>query len=152
MKSIKQNDYNRRSFVKNAGLFSLIMSLPMLAKTKPFTTVPDVNDQIIEIHTGNKIAVLINVFRVEPENKQKLIELFEQGTSDIFSKQPGYISFSIHKGDDDKRLVLYGQWEGRQYIDAFRKKPEIGEYFQKVKELGTFESIICNDVPFVHHV
>ncbi|MDB5109969.1 MAG: hypothetical protein JWR67_1083, partial [Mucilaginibacter sp.] len=53
---------------------------------------------------------------------------------------------------DAKRLVLYGQWESQQYIDAFRKKPEIGQYFQKVKELATFESIVCNDVPFVHHI
>jgi hypothetical protein len=31
---------------------------------------------VIEIHAGNKIAVLISVFNVEPENEQKLIELF----------------------------------------------------------------------------
>jgi quinol monooxygenase YgiN len=107
---------------------------------------------VIEIHAGNKIAVLIGVFNVEPENEQKLIELFEKGTTAIFSKQPGYISSSIHRGNDSKRLVLYGQWESQQSIDAFRKKPEIGQYFQKVKALATFESIVCNDVPFVHHI
>ena len=149
--TIKQSDRSRRSFFKNAGLLSLSMSFPALIKAENFTTAHDADDQIIEIHAGNKVAVLISVFSVEPENVQKLIELFEEGTSAIFSKQPGYISSSIHKGSDSKRLVLYGQWESQQYIDAFRKKPEVGQYFQKVKELATFESIVCNDVPFVHH-
>jgi quinol monooxygenase YgiN len=151
MNSIKQIDHNRRSFLRNASLLSLSLSLPRLVEEHP-KTAPDVNDPIIEIHTGSKIAVLISVFSVQPENEQKLIELFEEGTSSLFSKQPGYISSSIHRGNDSKRLVLYGQWESQQYIDAFRKKPEIGQYFQKVKELATFESIVCNDVPFVHHI
>jgi quinol monooxygenase YgiN len=152
MNRIKQTDHNRRSFFKNAGLLSLSFSLPVLVKGENRQTTHGLSDPVIEIHTGNKIAVLISVFSVEPQNEQKLIELFEEGTSEIFSKQPGYISSSIHKGNDAKRLVLYGQWESQQYIDAFRKKPEIGQYFQKVKDLATFESIVCNDVPFVHHI
>jgi len=106
---------------------------------------------MIEIQPGTKVTVLISVFTVQPESEQKLIELFEEGTLAIFSKQPGYISSNIHRGIDAKRLVLYGQWESQEYIETFRKKPEIGQYFQKVKELATFESIVCNDIPFVHH-
>lgn len=111
-----------------------------------------VKDQKIEIHTGNKTTVLISIFSVEPDNAQKLIALFEEGTKSLFSKQPGYISSSIHKDSEGKRLVLYGQWESRQHIEAFRKVPEIGEYFSKVKNLATFESIVCNEIPFVHHI
>ncbi len=151
MNNIKQIDHNRRDFFKNAGLLSLSITLPMLVDGEQRKTTDIVNDSVIEIHHGNKATVLISVFNVEPENEQKLIKLFEQGTIDLFSKQPGYISSSIHKGNDSKRLVLYGQWESQQYIEAFRKKTDIGKYFQKVRELATFESIVCNEVPFVHH-
>jgi quinol monooxygenase YgiN len=150
MNTFKQTDYNRRTFFKNAGVFSLSISVPRLVSGH-LKTAGVAADPTIEIHTGNKVTVLISVFTVQPENEQKLIDLFENGTLSIFSKQPGYISSSIHRGNDSKRLVLYGQWESGQYIDAFRKKPEIGEYFQKVKELATVESIVCNDVPFIHH-
>lgn len=150
MSMFKQIDHNRRGFLKNAGLFSLSFSLPGLAdKHRKITGAAA--DSVIEIHTGNKITVLINVFTLQPENEQKLIELLEEGTLSIFSKQPGFISESINRGSDSKRLVLYGQWEGPQYIDAFRQKPEVRQYGQKIMELATFESIICNDVPFVHH-
>jgi len=151
MKSISQMNYNRRSFFKNAGLLSLGISIPALVKPAEVTRAQYVNDQVIEIRTGNQVAVLISVFHVEPENEQKLIALFEEGTAMIFSKQPGYISSSIHKASDSKQLVLYGQWENKQHIDAFRKRPDVGEYFKKIKELATFESIVCNDIPFVHH-
>jgi quinol monooxygenase YgiN len=150
MNSFNQNYPDRRAFIKNAGALSLSITVPGLAcrlsKVSGAAAEP-----IIEIQTGNKITVLVSVFTVQQENAQKLIELFEEGTLSIFSKQPGYISSSIHRGSDAKRLVLYGQWESQEYIETFRKKPEIGQYFQKVKELATFESIVCNDVPFVHH-
>lgn len=151
MNNIKQIDHNRRHFFKNTGLLSLSIALPILVDGEQRKTTDIVNDAVIEIRTGNKVKVLISVFNVEPENEQKLIKLFEQGTIDLFSKQPGYISSSIHKGNDSKRLVLYGQWQSQQYIEAFRKKTDIGQYFQKVRELATFESIVCNEVLFVHH-
>jgi quinol monooxygenase YgiN len=169
MNTFQQNEHNRRSFLRNAGLLSLSISVPGLLGRHPKTAgaaghvgavgatataaaaAAAAGDAMIEIHPGNKVTVLITVFTLQPENEQKLIELFEEGTSTIFSKQPGYISSSIHRGNDANRLVLYGQWESQESIDAFRKKPEIGPYFQKIKELASFESIVCNDIPFVHH-
>ena len=148
---MSQNIYTRCSFFKNAGLLSLGMSLPALLKSADTATAQTVNEQSIEIHRGTKVTVLISVFTVEPENEQKLIALFEEGIAVIFSKQHGYISSSIHKGNDAKRLVLYGQWESEENIDAFRKQPEVGQYLKKIKELATFDSIICNDIPFIHH-
>jgi quinol monooxygenase YgiN len=149
MNSFNQNYPNRRAFIKNAGALSLSISIPGLAGQ--LAKGRGTADPTIDIHPGTKVTVLISVFTVQPENEQKLIELFEEGTLSIFSRQPGYISSSIHRGIDARRLVLYGQWESQEYIETFRKKPEIGQYFQKVKELATFESIVCNDIPFVHH-
>jgi hypothetical protein len=63
----------------------------------------------------------------------------------------GYISCSVHRGSDARHQVLYGQWEIRESIEAFRKVPEIGEYTKKILQLATFESVVCNDIPYVHH-
>ena len=144
MKLFEQTDPGRRGFLKSAGLLSLGISLPGLEVRKAA-------DQTIEIHPGNKLTVLVTIFSVQPDNEQKLVDLIEEGTSNLFSKQPGYISCSIHRGSDAKHLVLYGQWESPQSIDAFRKVPEIGEYTKKILQLATFESVVCNDVPYVHH-
>ena len=149
MKNLKQINGIKRGFLM-AILLVASISLPGLVVAQ--ANKPDNNrKQVIEIRTGNKIAVLITIFKVEPENEERLIELFEEGTATLFSMQPGYISSSIHRVKEGNRLVLYGQWENQQAIDAFREKPEIGQYFQKVKALATFESVVSNDVPYVHH-
>jgi len=145
MKLFKQTDPGRRGFLKSAGLLSLGVSLPGLTDKRSAA------DQTIEIHTGNKLTVLVTVFTVQPENEQKLIDLIEEGTSSLFSVQPGYISCSVHRGSDARHVVLYGQWETLQSIEAFRKVPEIGEYTKKILQLATFTSVVCNDVPYVHH-
>lgn len=56
----------------------------------------------------------------------------------------------LHKGKDGRRVVNYGQWRSVKDIEAFRRKPEIGEYFQRVKALAQSESVE-RDVAYVHH-
>ena len=103
----------------------------------------------ITISPNRDVATLINVFVVEPDNQDKLIEVLKEGTEALFSKQPGYISASFHKSMDGRRVVNYGQWRSPKDIDAFRSKPEIGEYFKRVRELAQFESMVC-DVSYVN--
>ena len=103
----------------------------------------------ITISPNREVATLINVFVVEPDNQDKLIQVLKEGTEALFSKQPGYISASFHKSMDGRRVVNYGQWRSPKDIDAFRSKPEIGEYFKRVRELAQFESMVC-DVSYVN--
>jgi len=116
---LRQNDHNRRSFLRTAGLLSLSFSLPGFS-TK---TASNPANALIEIRPGKGVIVLVSVFTVPTENEEKLIGLIEEGTSTIFSKQPGFISESVHRSIDAKQLVLYGQWESIEHIEAFRKKP-----------------------------
>ena len=103
----------------------------------------------ITISPNRDVATLINVFVVEPDNQDKLIQVLKEGTEALFSKQPGHISASFHKSMDGRRVVNYGQWRSPKDIDAFRSKPEIGEYFKRVRELAQFESMVC-DVSYVN--
>jgi len=104
----------------------------------------------ITIRANGEITTLINVFVVEPEDQEKLIQVLKEGTEMLFSKQPGYISASFHKSKDGRRVVNYGQWRSPKDIEAFRNKPEIGEYFKRVKALAQFEAIVCQ-ASYVHH-
>jgi heme-degrading monooxygenase HmoA len=105
----------------------------------------------ISIRPDTGVTTLVNVLVVEPDDQEKLIQVLKEGTEALFSKQPGYISASFHKSKDGRRVINYAQWRNPKDIDAFRSKPEIGEYFKRVRELAQYESIIC-DVSYVHHV
>src|SRR5262245_8444745 len=105
----------------------------------------------IFIRSDAGVTTLVNVFVVEPDDQEKLIQVLREGTETLFSKQPGYISTSFHKSKDGRRVINYGQWRTAKDIEAFRSKPEIGEYFKRVRELAQYESMTC-DVSYVHHV
>src|SRR5262245_37263750 len=62
------------------------------------------------IRIGSDITTLVNVFTVEPENQQKLVQLLKEGTESFFSKQPGFISSSVHTSKEGRRAINYSQW------------------------------------------
>ena len=136
---------SRRVFVATCLASGLALTVqPVSAANQNRSLQPE-----ITISPNRDVATLINVFVVEPDNQDKLIEVLKEGTEALFSKQPGYISASFHKSMDGRRVINYGQWRSPKDIDAFRSKPEIGEYFKRVRELAQFESMVC-DVSYVN--
>ena len=96
------------------------------------------------------ITTLINVFSVEAENQQKLVELLKDGTESVFSKSPGWISTNLLSSKDGRRVIIYSQWRSSRDIEAFRQSPAMGPYFARITALAKFEAFEC-DVPFVLH-
>ena len=52
------------------------------------------------ISLSRKIVTLINVFTVEPDNQQQLIEMLAGATETSVRHAPGFISSSLHRGLD----------------------------------------------------
>ena len=102
------------------------------------------------IRTGSDIITLVNVFTVEPDNQQKLIQLLKEGTEAFFSKQPGFISSSVHTGKEGGRAVNYSQWRSAGDIDNFRKDPKFAPYIQRLTAIATAETILCEVVEVNH--
>jgi quinol monooxygenase YgiN len=103
------------------------------------------------IRTNSEVITLINVFTIEPEHQQQLIQLLKEGTETLMATMPGYVAASAHKSKDGRRVINYSQWRSPQDIEAMRQQPAVGPYMQRVAALATFEAIAC-DVSYVHHV
>lgn len=136
---------SRRSFIAVAPLIALDLKTE-LSLHNPKRRTP----MQVTIREGNSRVTLINVFTVEPAQQEKLIELLKEGTDSLFSKQPGFVAASFHKSLNGRRVVNYGQWQRLKDIEAFRAKPELGEYFKQVAALSQFETITC-EVAYVNH-
>jgi quinol monooxygenase YgiN len=110
------------------------------------------NSQVdITIHADHQMVTLINVCAVEPQNQQALIDIFKDGTEAWISKVPGYISTSLHKSTDGRRVVIYSQWQNAQSIGTMRDSVDMGPYMKRISALATLDSMIC-EVPYAHHV
>jgi heme-degrading monooxygenase HmoA len=102
------------------------------------------------IRADANMTTLINILSVEPDNQQKLVELLKDATDGLFSTFAGWISTSLLRSHDGKRVVIYSQWRSPKDIAAFRQNTEVGSYLQRIAALAKFESFEC-DVSYVHH-
>ena len=140
MRAIK-TDLSRRTFV--AGSLGGIVALSTTASAKsPNAALKKEPMDRVETNT----VVLVNVFTVEPENQQKLVDLLKAGTGEFFSKAPGFISSRILSGKNGTRVINYSQWKSAEEVAAFRQDPYFGPYVRRLKTLSSGESIECEMV------
>ncbi len=87
---------------------------------------------ITTISTTNQVVTVINVFTVNPQNQQRLVNLLIHATERILKRQPGYVSTNIHKSLDGMRVVNYAQWRSREDFDAIFRIPEVVEHLAEI--------------------
>jgi quinol monooxygenase YgiN len=91
---------------------------------------------MVTISKENKLVTLINVFTVEPENQQKLVDLLVEATEKTMKSVSGFVSANIHKSLDGERVVNYAQWRSREDFEAMVKNPEAQAHMKPIMEIA----------------
>jgi hypothetical protein len=76
------------------------------------------------IKIDKDIVTLINVFTVDPSKQQLLVELLMEITKQVWRLQDGFISASIHKSHDRRRVVNYVRYRGKEAFDKRLDNPD----------------------------
>ena len=92
------------------------------------------------ISTGNKVVTLINVFTVEPENQQRLVDMLIEATEKTMKALPGFVSANIHKSLDGVRVANYAQWRKREDFEAMLKNPAATEHMKPIMAIARFDA------------
>ena len=98
------------------------------------------------IARGRGIVTLINVFTVERDKQQKLVDVLIDATEHTMKSLPGFISASIHKSFDRTKVVNYAQWQRREDFDAMTRSPDARPHIQAAAALAQFDPILCDVV------
>ena len=101
------------------------------------------------ISTERDLFTLINVFTVEPENQQELIDVLVEAT-EVMRTIDGFVSANVHKGRDGRRVVNYVQWRSEEHFERMLQDPRAVPHMQRAAELGSFDPI-RSDVVYVGH-
>ena len=80
---------------------------------------------------------LINVYEVEPEKQAGLADALAEATRKTIRHRPGFISVSIHRSLDGRKVVNYAQWASKAHFEGFMKKPETQEQLKQFAGLAT---------------
>lgn len=88
------------------------------------------NEKLTTISKSANVITLINIFIVEPENQQRLVELLVKITEDVMCKLPGFISANTHKSLDGKQAANYAQWRTVESFEDMLKSIKNNERYQ----------------------
>src|SRR6516165_3173733 len=64
----------------------------------------------------------------------------------LVARQPGFISISLHRSLDGRRIVNYVQWQSRDLLQSAHKSPEFR------KEWGKFDQLADEIDPHLYEV
>ncbi|MBP3963190.1 MULTISPECIES: antibiotic biosynthesis monooxygenase family protein [Paenibacillus] len=92
-----------------------------------------------QISMNNPILTFINVFTVEPENQNRLVELLTSATDVSVRYAKGFISSSLHRSLDGTKVTMYAQWRSEEEYNAMRSDPKPLPYLQEALKIAKFE-------------
>jgi heme-degrading monooxygenase HmoA len=97
---------------------------------------------VTTISPEQPVVTLINVFTVEPDNQNRLVELLVEATDRVMRHLPGFVSANIHRGLDGRHVANYAQWESAEAFQRMLGDPEAGRHMGPIRELATNEGYL----------
>ncbi|OAM77580.1 putative quinol monooxygenase [Devosia elaeis] len=92
------------------------------------------NNALIDPQSAS--LTLINVYEVDPQMQDALVQALSEATENTIRHQSGFISVCIHSSLDGKKVVNYAQWASRAHFDGFMNRPETQEQLKQFAGLA----------------
>jgi heme-degrading monooxygenase HmoA len=97
------------------------------------------------IRTDNQPVTQITIVEPEPGKQAEALALMAERAR-FMAEQPGFISISLHRSLDGRRIVNYLQWQSRDLLQSAHKQPGFR------KEWDRFDSLTDEIDPHLYEV
>jgi heme-degrading monooxygenase HmoA len=97
------------------------------------------------IQTSNPPVTQITIVEAEPGKQAEALSLMTERAR-FMSKQPGFVSISLHRSLDGRRIVNYIQWKSREQLQSAHKSPNFR------KEWNRFDRLTDDIDPHLYEV
>jgi quinol monooxygenase YgiN len=86
------------------------------------------------IQTGDRKVTQITVIEAEPEKQDEALALMAERAR-FMARQPGFISISLHRSLDRRRIVNYVQWQDRELLQSAHRSPDFRKAWREFDDL-----------------
>jgi heme-degrading monooxygenase HmoA len=86
------------------------------------------------IQTGNQPVTQITIVEAEPGRQAEALSLMSERAR-FMSKQPGFVSISLHRSLDGRRIVNYVQWRSREQLQSAHQSPDFRKEWNRFDRL-----------------
>ena len=97
------------------------------------------------IRIDNQPVTQITVIESEPGKQAQTLSLMTERAR-FMARQPGFISVSLHRSLEGRRIVNYIQWQSRDLLQSAHRSPEFR------KEWGQFDQLTEEIDPHLYEV
>ena len=87
------------------------------------------------IQKGNQTVTQITVIESEPGRQQEALSLMAERAR-FMARQPGFVSISLHRSLDGRRIVNYIQWQNRELLQEAHKSPNFRKDWRRFDDLS----------------
>src|SRR5438067_11900531 len=87
-----------------------------------------------QIRAGDQPVTQITVVEAEAGKQEEALALMEE-RANFMMRQPGFVSISLHRSLDGRRIVNYVQWESRDLLRAAHQSPEFRRAWSQFERL-----------------
>jgi heme-degrading monooxygenase HmoA len=98
-----------------------------------------------QIHADSQPVTQITVIEGEPDKQAEALSLMRERAR-FMARQPGFVSISLHRSLDGRRIVNYVQWENRELLQSAHQSPEFR------KQWGQFDQLADEIDPHLYEV
>jgi heme-degrading monooxygenase HmoA len=86
-----------------------------------------------QIQIGKQPITQIIIIESEPEKQAEALSIMTERAR-FMAHQPGFISISLHRSLDGRRIVNYVQWESPDLLRAAHQSPEFRKALESVRK------------------
>lgn len=87
-----------------------------------------------QISQQSGFVTQITTIVTEPARSAEVLSLLQERAA-FMKTQPGFVSVSLHRSSDGRRIVNYVQWESADSLAQAHRAPEFREKWPRMGEL-----------------
>ncbi len=88
-----------------------------------------------QIQTHGQPVTQITIIESEPERQEEALSVMAE-RAQFMARQPGFISISLHRSLDGRRIVNYVQWQDRDLLRAAHQSPEFRKEWRRFDQVA----------------
>ncbi len=86
------------------------------------------------IRAENPSVTQITIVESDPDKQAEALAVMTERAG-FMARQPGFVSISVHRSRDGRRIINYIQWENRDLLHAAHKSPEFRKEWSRFDKL-----------------
>src|SRR5438477_6285752 len=87
-----------------------------------------------QIQTNNQSVTQITIVESEPDKQAEALRLMTERAR-FMARQPGFVSISLHRSLDGRRIVNYVPWQNGDLLRSAHKSPEFQKEWRHLEQI-----------------